>query len=177
MSKPRIIGGSAKGRYLETPRQGTRPSPARLREALFNKLEFLPRGSLLDLYSGTGAIALEAASRGWESTCVELSKPAANVIRRNAKALKLEVEVLQADALKFIEKPQKKFDVVFAAPPYPLELMPIFQAIFDSSVAAEKGLYIFQHPSQQKLKFTQDLKMDVRKYGSNILTYIDLSDI
>ena len=94
MSKPRIVGGAAKGRALETPKRGTRPSPARLREALFNILGFYPRGSFLDLYSGSGAVGLEAASRGWEATCVDLSREATAVIRKNARSLKLEVETV-----------------------------------------------------------------------------------
>ena len=92
MSKPRIIGGSAKGRTLETPKRGTRPSPSRLREALFNILAFGDKGSFLDLYSGSGAVGLEAASRGWRATCVDLSSEAAQVIRKNARSLKLEAE-------------------------------------------------------------------------------------
>lgn len=175
MSNPRIIGGTAKGRSLETPKRGTRPSPSRLREALFNILEFYERGTFLDLYSGTGAIGLEAASRGWKSTCVDLNKVAAKIIQKNAQALKLKTEVVQADALKFAQTSSKTFDVVFAAPPYPLELSPIFQTIFDSAIATEDGLYIFQHPTQLKLSLKregQTVEPDsVRRYGSNVLSF------
>lgn len=176
MSKPRIIGGVAKGRSLEIPRRGTRPSPSRLREALFNKLEFRERGQFLDLFSGTGAIGLEAASRGWTSTCVDLAKEAANIIRQNAKALKLEAAIVQADALKFVQGKPASFDIVFAAPPYPLELMPVFQSIFDSGVAKAGGLYIFQHPTQLQLKINTDLDLsiDSRRYGSNVLSYVSV---
>lgn len=180
MAKPRIIAGTAKGRTLETPRSGTRPSPARLREALFSKLEFLERGLFLDLYSGTGAMGLEAASRGWQSVCVDLSKGAAHVIRLNARSLELqrEVTIVQADALKFVKTTKDKFDVVVAAPPYPLELEPIFQAILDSDIIAKGGLYIFQHPSQVKLelKHEKPFTTDIRKYGSNVITYVSFDD-
>ena len=64
MAKPRIIGGSAKGRTLDTPKRGTRPSPSRLREALFNILEFRERGRFLDLFSGSGAIGLRGRLEG-----------------------------------------------------------------------------------------------------------------
>lgn len=167
MPKPRIIGGSAKGRALETPQKGTRPSPARLREALFNVLEFRPRGSYLDLYSGSGAIGLEAASRGWRSTCVDLSREAAAVIRRNAKSLALEVTVVQGDALRFAREHPRSFNVVFAAPPYPLKLPEIFQAILDAEVAAPGGLYLFQHPAKLTLPYGE-----ARRYGSNALTLV-----
>ena len=141
MAKPRIIGGSAKGRTLDTPKRGTRPSPGRLREALFNMLEFSARGSFLDLFSGSGAIGLEAASRGWASTCVDKSREAAGVIRSNARSLGLTVNIVQGDALKFV-KTFERFDVVFAAPPYPLELEKIFQAVLDAEGRAGRAGFI-----------------------------------
>ena len=174
VSKPRIIAGSARGRTLETPKAGTRPSPARLREALFNILNFRERGSFLDLYSGSGAIGLEAASRGWQATCVELSRPAANVLRRNAKALSLDANVLQADALKVVK--DNSYDIVFAAPPYSLNLQEIFQTILDADAARPNGLYIFQHPTGLELTLTYNGELalpDTRKYGSNSLSFVD----
>ena len=167
MSKPRILGGQAKGRSLETPKKGTRPSPSRLREALFNILAFRERGAFLDLYSGSGAIGLEAASRGWSATCVDLSKEAAQVIRSNARALKLEAQVLQGDALKFAREHPRVFAVVFAAPPYPLDLPEIFQAIIGAGPAAPGGLYVFQHPSSLQVPYGER-----RVYGSNALTLL-----
>lgn len=178
MSKPRIAGGIARGRALEIPKQGTRPSPSRLREALFNKLEFLERGRFLDLFSGSGAIALEAASRGWDATGVDLSKDAAAVMRRNAKTLELPLTVIQADALKYVKKPQDSFDIVFAAPPYPLDLPPLFQSIFESDLLKPNGLFIFQHPSQLKLelKHEKTFALDARRYGSNVISYFSFTD-
>lgn len=164
MSSPRIIGGTAKGRVLEVPKHGTRPSPSRLREALFNILAFRPKGTFLDLYSGTGAVGLEAASRGWAATCVDLSKDAANVIRKNASALKLDVNVVQGDALGYAKKHPQSFEVVFAAPPYPLGLEAVFSAILEAEVAT--SLYIFQHPTDLTLAG------DRRVYGSNTLTFL-----
>lgn len=176
MAKPRIIGGTAKGRSLETPKRGTRPSPSRLREALFNVLEFRERGTFLDLYSGSGAIGLEAASRGWTATCVDLNAAAANIIRHNAHALKLEAKVVQGDALKFAKTAGEKFDVVFAAPPYPLDLSEIFQTILNAGVAAEGGLYIFQHPTGLELELSRSgeaLTTRRKTYGSNTLSLYD----
>jgi 16S rRNA (guanine966-N2)-methyltransferase len=166
LAKPRIIGGSAKGQALETPKSGTRPTPARVREALFDILAFEPRGSFLDLYSGSGAVGFEAASRGWRSTLVELDRKAAEVSRRNAAKLKLPVTVVQGDALRFILKHPKGFDVVFAAPPYPLELEPIFARIMAADVA--RNLYVFQHPSGLELQLP--IEADRRAYGSNALS-------
>ena len=97
--KPRVVGGRARGRPLETPRQGTRPTPSRVREAMFDVLAFAPRGVFLDLFAGSGALGLEAASRGWRAICVDLGREAVDVVRRNARATGLDVEVRRGDAL------------------------------------------------------------------------------
>ncbi len=178
MAKPRIIGGSAKGRSLDTPKSGTRPSPSRLREALFNILEFRPRGRFLDLYSGSGTVGLEAASRGWEAVCVDLSREASAVIRKNASALSLEVATVQGDALAYARAQPQAFEVVFAAPPYPLDLISIFQTILDAHPARAGGLYIFQHPTQLEPQLVVGgvpVTAEARVYGSNVLSFVEVS--
>lgn len=177
MSKPRIIGGSARGRPLETPASGTRPSPARLREALFDVLAFEgPTGAgarrLLDLYSGSGAVGLEAASRGWQATCVEVSPQAAAVIRRNAAHLKLAVDVVEDDALAYAGRAKGTYDVVFAAPPYPDDLVAIFAAVLASGAAAAGGLYVLQHPTGFTVPAPAEAQARVKRYGSNSLTLV-----
>lgn len=176
MSKPRILGGVAKGRSLEIPRSGTRPSPARLRESLFNILQFHDRGTFLDLYSGSGAVALEAASRGWTSTAVDKSKGAAHVNRLNATTLGLKLSVHCDDALRFAKTHPRSFDIVFAAPPYPMDLGAIFHEIIQSEVAADDGIYILQYPKGFELKLKHNKKLvefDERRYGSNCIAIID----
>lgn len=177
MSKPRIIAGSAKGRALDTPKRGTRPSPSRLREALFSILAFRGYDTIVDLYSGSGAIGLEAASRDWQATCVEIDRNAAQVIRHNARELGLEplVSVAQTDALRFAAEHPHSFDVVFAAPPYPLDLNDIFQRILDANTAAPGGLYVFQHPTNLALTLRRGgvtLNAERRRYGSNTLSLV-----
>lgn len=175
MSKPRIIAGTAAGRSLDTPKTGTRPSPSRLREALFSILAFEPRELFVDLYSGSGAIGLEAASRGFPSTLVELNRGAANVLRNNAQRLDLPAKVVQGDALKYINTIPNSAHIVFAAPPYPLNLAKIFETIFESGACKPGGMYIFQHPTGYSLEFLTEIpEKDVRvkRYGSNALTFV-----
>jgi 16S rRNA (guanine(966)-N(2))-methyltransferase RsmD len=178
VSQPRILGGSARGRKLDIPRRGTRPSPARLREALFNLLAFRDRGTFLDLFSGSGAIGLEAASRGWTATCVDLASAAVRVASANARRLDLEATVVRADALEFARRHPGRFDVVFAAPPYPLDLPAIFAAIHEAGPVAPGGLYVFQHPSEMRsaLATPGEATTDVRRYGSNSLSLISAED-
>lgn len=173
--RPRIIGGSARGRPLETPRSGTRPTPSRVREALFDILAFAPAGLFLDLYAGSGALGLEAASRGWRAICVEKSRSAAAVIRRNARSLGLNVEVREADALSSARSLRGEVDVCCAAPPYPDDLARIFQQLLDSSCVRPGGRYVLQHPSSMTPVLLLDgvpATVDRRSYGSNALSIV-----
>ena len=179
MSKPRILGGSAKGRELETPRRGTRPSPSRLREALFDIVAFEPRGRFLDLFAGSGAVGLEAASRGFDVVMVELAKQAVGVIERNARSLGLPAKVVRGDALEYASGHAGLFDVVFAAPPYPLDLEDVFLSVVASGPAKPGGLYVMQHPTgfSPTLPDGFDKKgLKVHRYGSNSLTVIRVND-
>lgn len=176
MTNPRIIGGSAKGRLLKVPARGTRPSPARLREALFDVIAFEPRGRFLDLFAGTGAMGLEAASRGWTAVCVDLSRAACRVIAENAAGLGLAVEVHAADALSFAAAHPGIFDVVTAAPPYPTDLRATFAGVLASGAARPGGLYVLQHPSDLAgpalPPALAGAEVRRKRYGTNSLTFV-----
>jgi 16S rRNA (guanine966-N2)-methyltransferase len=125
----RIIGGTAGGRRLRTPSgEATRPTSDRVREALFSALES-ELGSLtglrfLDLYAGSGAVGLEAVSRGAGMlTSVESDRRTARLVQDNAGTLGFqEVEVLSQPVAGVLRKhPRVPYDVVFADPPYPLD--------------------------------------------------------
>jgi 16S rRNA (guanine966-N2)-methyltransferase len=121
----RIIAGAHKGRALKTPKwAGLRPTSDKLRETLFNIVQHRVDGSrVLDLFSGTGAIALEALSRGAISaTCVESDRRAAGLIAENA-ALCRESErcvIIRDVASRVLEKPLPggPFDIIVLDPPY-----------------------------------------------------------
>ncbi|MFL6023261.1 MAG: 16S rRNA (guanine(966)-N(2))-methyltransferase RsmD [Marmoricola sp.] len=123
----RIIGGSAKGRKLQTPPgDATRPTSDRVREALFSALE-AQLGSLhglrvLDLYAGSGAVGLEAASRGAAAvTAVESDRRTAALVVANARTLGFDVEVLAHPVARALgTAPRAPYDVAFLDPPYPL---------------------------------------------------------
>jgi 16S rRNA (guanine966-N2)-methyltransferase len=123
----RIIGGTAGGRRLETPRgQSTRPTSDRVREALFSAIE-ARTGSLdglrfLDLYAGSGAVGLEARSRGaGVVTMVEQDRRTAALITRNASALGFSrARVVAAPVSTVLQSPPAApYDLVFSDPPYP----------------------------------------------------------
>ena len=133
----RIIGGTAGGRRLRTPTgDATRPTADRVREALFSALES-QLGSLtglrfLDLYAGSGAIGLEALSRGaGVLTSVESDRRTARMVQDNAATLGFrKVEVVAQPVSRLLERhPRAPYDVVFADPPYPLDNAELEQAL------------------------------------------------
>jgi 16S rRNA (guanine966-N2)-methyltransferase len=121
----RIVAGAAKGRRLAGPPPGTRPTSDRAREALFNSLAALldlRGGRVLDLFAGTGAVGLEALSRGAAGAVfVESGREAARVLRRNVDTVALPgALVLRRPVETYLDEPAhgEPFDFVFADPPY-----------------------------------------------------------
>lgn len=119
--KLRIIGGQLRRRQLlvaDSP--GLRPTPDRVRETLFNWLAFELAGSrVLDLYAGTGALGLEALSRGaHEVVFVEAARPIARAIETNLATLGVTGQVVEHDVMAFLAGPARPFEVVFLDPPF-----------------------------------------------------------
>jgi 16S rRNA (guanine966-N2)-methyltransferase len=120
----RIVAGSVGGRSLQVPPKGTRPTSDRVREAIFSRLEHygvLEGAYVLDLYAGSGALGLEAASRGAQRVVlVDAARVAVEVCRANVKALGLpHVQVVQEKAEKYVQSaPSTTWDLVLIDPPY-----------------------------------------------------------
>ena len=120
----RIVAGGAGGRRLEVPRSGTRPTSERVREALFSRLEhegMVDGARVLDLCAGSGALGLEAASRGAaEVTLVDAARPAVAVCRRNIRSFGLRgVRAVCAKAETYLAGPAGVgVDLVLLDPPY-----------------------------------------------------------
>jgi 16S rRNA (guanine966-N2)-methyltransferase len=116
----RVVAGEFGGRRLAAPPgRSTRPTADRVREALFSMLGDVSGLRVLDLFAGSGALGIEALSRGAESaTFVESDARAVATIRRNLEALGAEGEVSRRDALAFLASATGYFDLVLADPPY-----------------------------------------------------------
>lgn len=123
----RLIGGRHRGRRLRFPDgPGLRPTPDRVRETLFNWVApFICGSRCLDLFAGSGALGFEALSRGAsEVVMVERSASAVRQLRANAAALgETRLEIHQADALRWLERAGRPFDLVFLDPPYAAGLL------------------------------------------------------
>ncbi len=169
----RILGGKAKGVPLKVP-ASARPSPVRLRKALFDylRLRYPKRGRFLDLYAGSGAVGLEAASEGFEATLVEKDKEAIALLRDNARRAGLPVRIVPLPVEVFLPEAKAKgerYTVAFMAPPYPMDLVALFQALLESGLVEEGGLYILQHPKELHLPLGER-----RVYGENALTLVEV---
>jgi 16S rRNA (guanine966-N2)-methyltransferase len=119
----RVIAGSRRGATLVAPRgSGTRPTGDRVREAVFSILGAIDGVTVLDLFAGSGALGIEALSRGAATaTFVDSSAAAIAAIERNLAALRFEAEVRRARALEFVERARaasRQYDLVFLDPPY-----------------------------------------------------------
>ncbi|HST28534.1 MAG TPA: 16S rRNA (guanine(966)-N(2))-methyltransferase RsmD [Rudaea sp.] len=123
--KLRIIGGSLRGSRVAVPdKPGLRPTPDRARETLFNWLAPVIQGArCLDLFAGTGALGIEALSRGAAQVdFVEVDARLADLIRANLDRLKQAARVHVADGVRFLAQGSEHFDIVFLDPPFAANL-------------------------------------------------------
>lgn len=148
-SQLRIIAGQWRGRKLPFPAvDGLRPTGDRIRETLFNWLQGDVHGArCLDLFSGSGALGLEALSRGAaHTTFLELNSTACRQLRENIAALKANsAQVVQTDTLAWLKSPiEDTFDIVFLDPPFAAELWDatIFELSHSSLMADTASVYI-----------------------------------
>ncbi len=182
----RIIAGSARGRRLKTPAgDATRPTSDRVREALFSALDArlgsLHGLRLLDLYAGSGAVALEAMSRGAEAaTAVESDRRTAAIVTENARTLGFAdaVQVLAQRVERVLDRPAPApFDVVFADPPYPLgqaEVEQVLGLLVTNGWLAETGVLVLERAARSvEPAWPEPLDLDSRKaYGETVLWYV-----
>ncbi|MCD7963792.1 MAG: RsmD family RNA methyltransferase [Rikenellaceae bacterium] len=168
----RIISGKLKGKIISPPGNlRARPTTDFAKENLFNVLNSnydLEDIAVLDLFSGTGSISLEFISRGAESvTSVELNAVHHNFIRNTAKKLNLEnLFCVKANAFLYIKSCKRKFDIIFADPPYDIndsETLP--EMIFSNGLLTENCIFILEH--SKNINFSDDSRcFETRSYGS-----------
>jgi 16S rRNA (guanine966-N2)-methyltransferase len=177
----RIVAGRAGGRTLQVPRRGTRPTSERVREALFSRLEHLgvvDGARVLDVYAGSGALGLEAASRGAVSVVlVEAAREAAEVCRRNVGALGLTgVSVAAERAERFAERPGGPFDLVLLDPPYDVA-EPALAAVLAGLVGAvaPDGVVVVERSSRSPEPTWPDglARFDRRAYGETVVWFAE----
>ncbi|MEP7090857.1 MAG: 16S rRNA (guanine(966)-N(2))-methyltransferase RsmD [Nocardioidaceae bacterium] len=180
----RIIGGDAGGRRLKAPAgDRTRPTSDRVREALFSALDSA-LGSLhglrfLDVYAGSGAVGLEARSRGaGVVTLVEHDRRTAEVIRANVRTLGFaQVEVVVSDVSRALAQPPRApYDVVFLDPPYAVpveEVADVLRALHAHGWLSHEAVVVVERSSRGAgLTWPEGFTADrTRRYGETLLWY------
>jgi 16S rRNA (guanine(966)-N(2))-methyltransferase RsmD len=167
----RIITGQYKGRHFVIPRTfKARPTTDFAKENIFNVitayLDF-EGATALDLFSGTGSISLELASRGCSQVIsVELDRDHHRFISDCVKKLSAHIVPLRGDVFRFLKSCHQQFDFIFADPPYALQELPtIPDLIFEKSLLKEDGIFVFEHGKEHD--FSQHPHfVEHRSYGS-----------
>lgn len=168
----RIISGTYKGRRLQPPTDiKARPTTDFAKESLFNVLNNyidFEAIEVLDLFSGTGSIALEFVSRGCkQATVIELEQKHCNFIHQSCKILNINnLTVIRTDVFRFIHQNNKQYDIIFADPPYTLKELPLLpELIMNSSLLKPDGLFILEHSAKNDFS-EQPFFSEHRKYGN-----------
>lgn len=153
----RVITGTARGRKLrELPGMETRPTTDKVKESIFNIIQFDIEGRrVLDLFGGTGQLGIEALSRGAaHCTFVDLRREAAVVIRENLQVTRLagQARVVQGDSLSFLASCREKFDLILLDPPYASGLLE--KAVKEAAaidILTENGIMVCESAADQVL--------------------------
>ena len=178
----RIVAGLAKGRKIESPKgMDVRPTTDRVREALFSSIAFRIRGArVLDLFAGTGALGLEALSRGAASAVfVERDHRFAALVNRNIAACGFDTRtrLFTTDALKAIVSlgaENLQFDLIFMDPPYNGPMLEKgLDAVQDNALLAPNGLIAAEHPANRPPSVPIGLAVaTAKRYGKTVLSFI-----
>jgi len=178
----RIIGGSARGRSILAPAGSkTRPTQDYVRESLFNIIRWdVQDARVLDLFAGTGALSLEAISRGArEAVLIDMDRDACNAIKKNMETSRLgqQCRLIARDyrqAMDALAREGQKFDIVFIDPPYKMENTGEMCAeLLDKGLLSDSFMIVVEH--RRGMAPLLDLRFeayDLRKYGDTEITFV-----
>lgn len=182
----RVISGKFKGRKLNTfELSTTRPTTDMMREALFDKIGYkVADCCFLDLFSGTGAVGIEALSRGASQVFfVDQNVEAIKLITKNLSLVKAENAVILnrsfVSALKHFSRQQVKFDIVFLDPPYKTDFAEqAIQQLVGLNLLNQNAIVVWEHDNF-KLQYvkTNFANATTKKYGDKFLTYLAVEDM
>ena len=176
----RIISGVYKGRRITAPKKlPVRPTTDMAKEALFNILNnqyYFDDISVLDLFSGTGNISYEFASRGTEQiTAVDDNYGCIKFINETADFFEMNISTIKSDVFKFLEKSKQKHTIIFADPPYDFDVeafSKIPELVFENDLLNEEGLLIVEHSKHTDLSHLQHYSHS-KSYGGNMFSFFE----
>lgn len=174
----RVISGIYKGRRLISPPDDTvRPTADRVKEAVFSMLQSkIPGSVILDLFTGSGALAIEAVSRGAKmAVCVD--KDTSTVIK-NTELIKCNnIEIIKADyitTIKKLESRQISFDIIFIDPPYRLHYEEILDFVTGSNICSKDTVIVTEHAYNKPVSAPIGYKIvNTKKYSITAITIIE----
>lgn len=168
----RIISGRWRGKKIQAPKKlPVRPTTDMAKESLFNILNnhfYFEEIKALDLFAGTGNISYELSSRGCEDiTAVDADTGCIRFMEKTADSLEMEgLKVIRQDALQFLQRDFRQYDLIFADPPYDFEgYEKIVDPVFLNKLLTEDGLLVIEHQERQRLD-ELDFFKESRKYGN-----------
>lgn len=180
----RIVAGTARGRAIEGPKPTSkhiRPTADRVRETIFNVLgQFLDGQGVLDLYAGTGALGLEAVSRGaGRAVLVDQDREAQALCRKNTEGLgfSAQVELLAqpvARAVEALGRKGERFELIFADPPYAARVVEtVLEAVTGAGLVSPGGMVVVEHDKredspEQHAGLTRE---DQRRFGDTLVSF------
>lgn len=178
----RIISGKLKGKRITAPKNlPVRPTTDMAKESLFNILNnhyYFDGISVIDLFSGTGNIAYEFASRGTQNIyAIDGNFNCVRFIHKTSQELDLPINAYKSDVFKFLEKTNLKSDIIFADPPYnweASEFLKIANLVFEKNLLTEEGILIIEHSKHTDLTYHEQFSYS-KKYGGNVFSFFEAS--
>jgi 16S rRNA (guanine966-N2)-methyltransferase len=174
----RVTGGILKGRILKTtPGLSTRPTTDKIRQSIFNILmNDIENAVVLDIFGGSGALGIEALSRGAASSIfIESGRKQVEVIQENLTTLGLKAGVFECDyiaACRTLHTDGRKFDLIFADPPYE-KISPdkVAEIVLRYDLLEHNGLLIIEHKAGQDIKPDAVERLKKRKFGQTEVSF------
>lgn len=173
----RITGGKYVRRNIACPPGIIRPAMDRMRESLFSILGDLTGDSFLDLFSGSGCVAIEAASRGASPIhLVEMDRGKKTTIEKNLSFVEEEKKLFLMDVMRYISSAVYSYSIVYADPPFNMEgKVELARKIAEYHIVKPGGLFIIHYPEEEKKLWPEEIEgftfKDERKYGRSMLRF------
>jgi len=177
----RIISGQHKGRRITAPKKlPVRPTTDMAKEGLFNILNnsfHFNKLNVLELFSGSGNVSYEFASRGAVSvTSVDENVDCVNFIRKTSQELDMKITPIKSDVFKYLERAPIKADIIFADPPYDFDdsqFKKIVDLVFEKQLLNEDGVLIIEHSKHTKMDSVEHFDVG-RRYGNSVFSFFKL---
>jgi 16S rRNA (guanine(966)-N(2))-methyltransferase RsmD len=173
----RITGGTLKGRRIKIPKRRVRPTKGIVRGAIFNIIgSHIQNAHILDIFAGSGALGLEALSRG-ATSCVFIEKKS-KVLRENIKNLyprAQTIHIISSDFRRGVKRVvNKQFNIIFVDPPYHTQyIQKTLALIMKYRLLSNNGVVIVEHHSDEALKVPENLLLEKKKkYGETTVSFI-----